>query len=88
MESDLDDMRRKLDMAEGSKSALQQQVCSSVITHSPSLIFHLLKVKTSPLNCHLWKVKSVILVANLRSSLIRIYTACLLFFSLSSCKIF
>lgn len=27
MESDLDDMRRKLDMAEGSKSALQQQVC-------------------------------------------------------------
>ena len=26
MESDLEDMRRKLDMAEGSKSAMQQQV--------------------------------------------------------------
>lgn len=30
MESDMDDMRRKLDMAEGSKSALQQQVGNSL----------------------------------------------------------
>ena len=33
MESDLEDMRRKLDMAEGSKSAMQQQVVITIKRH-------------------------------------------------------
>jgi hypothetical protein len=32
LETDLEEMRRKLDMAEGSKSAMQQQVCYTKYT--------------------------------------------------------